>query len=152
MTQANSYIPIINPDTGDTVKLPVTISAAGVLTIAGNIIGNMTGLLAAVAPTVVSASSGALAIPTIGNGSFSLTYAGAGGYTLVRPAAVDDGKILTIVTEVAQAHVITCSTDGFNAKGSSGTATWTAAIGNYLVLMARNTHWFNVGILGVALA
>jgi len=38
--------------------------------------------------------------------------------------------MIRVITLTAQAHVITDSVNGFNNKGSSGTITYTAAIGN----------------------
>ena len=145
-------MPTTNLDllTANGVTAPLTGAVTG--NVSGNLTGNVTGAINSPAPTVLSAD-GALAIPTIGNASFSITKGSAAALTLVAPAAgTDDGKILTIVSETAYAHVVTCATDGFNNKGSSGTATWATAKGNYLVLMARNGHWWSVGLTGVTLA
>ena len=49
---------------------------------------------------------------------------------------------LYIYSESAFAHVITSGTVGFNAKGSSGTATFGAARGNGVSLIARNGNWY----------
>lgn len=109
-------------------------------------------------PVIVSAASGAIAIPSKSGAQVIITYnGGAGGYTLAAPTAGgagvgQDGQIFELVTTTAQAHVITSSVDGFNAKGSSGTATWTAAIGNALKLLAYNGHWYAITKTGVTIA
>jgi len=90
---------------------------------------------------------------TIKNGVAILSKAGAGAYTIAAPTTgVDDGKRLEIITTTAQAHVLTSGTKGFNAKGSSGTATWTAAIGNSLVLVAYAGDWYALVKTGVTIA
>jgi hypothetical protein len=90
---------------------------------------------------------------TIKNGVVFLSKAGTGAYTIAAPTTgVDDGKRLEIITTTAQAHVLTSGTKGFNAKGSSGTATWTAAIGNSLVLVAYAGDWYALVKTGVTIA
>jgi hypothetical protein len=64
----------------------------------------------------------------------------------------DDGKRLKVTTLTAQAHVITCSTVGFNAKGSSGTVTFTAAIGNSCIIEAYKGNWYVTDNNGVTVA
>lgn len=66
-------------------------------------------------------------------------------------AGGDDGKVLRIVSITAAAHVVTCS-QGFNAKGSSGTATFGAAIGNGAILVARGGQWYNNAQTGITYA
>ncbi len=79
---------------------------------------------------------------TIKEGTVYLTKGTAAAITLAAPTAGlpsaggDDGKELRVITTTAAAHVITSSVDGFNAKGSSGTATFTAAIGNAVTFSA----------------
>ena len=106
------------------------------------------------APVVVSAASGAIAIAQYPKLKVHITYnGGAGAYTIVDPATPgDDGREIEIVTETAQAHVLTDSTSGFNLKGSSGTCTWTAAIGNACRLVARNGKWLVPVKTGVTVA
>lgn len=82
-----------------------------------------------------------------------LTKGSAAAITIAAPTAGSplaggqDGVMVTIVSETAFAHVITCSTDGFNAKGSSGTLTASAAANNWVQLIARNGHWRIIGNL-----
>jgi hypothetical protein len=120
----------------------------------GPLAGNVTGDVTAVAPIVLSAASGAIAIPTYRTAKVHITYnGGAGAYTIADPVAVtDDGKEIEIFTETAQAHVLTDVTSGFNLKGASGTVTWTAAIGNGTKLTARNGKWIVAYKNGVTVA
>lgn len=97
----------------------------------------------------VLAADGAI---TIRDGLVILSKGSAGAYTITAPTVAEDGKQLVIVTTTAQAHVITSATVGFNAKGSSGTATYTAAIGNSVTLDAYNGNWYASVKTGVALA
>lgn len=71
---------------------------------------------------------------TIRDGLVILSKDSAAAITLAAPSVLEDGKQLTIITSTAFAHVITGSVVGFNAKGSSGTITYTAAIGNSVTL------------------
>lgn len=88
----------------------------------------------------------------------SITKATAAAITIAAPTAGlpsaggNDGQEIVVVSETAAAHVITSGTDGFNAKGSSGTATYGAAKGNVLRIVARNGHWWTVGNTGVTIA
>lgn len=90
---------------------------------------------------------------TIQNATVLLSKAGAGAITLAAPTAGTHDLIeIEVITLTAQAHVITSAVDGFNAKGSSGTVTFTAAIGNSVRLKAWNGHWYTVGKNGVTVA
>jgi hypothetical protein len=97
------------------------------------------------------------ATAAIKEGVLMITKGTAIALTLAPPvaglpnASGDDGKVLRIVSTTAAAHVVTCS-DGFNAKGSSGTATFGAAIGNAATLVAYNGHWYNVAQAGITYA
>ena len=88
--------------------------------------------------TVLS-GDGAVTYP----GRWDLTKGSAAAITIAAPVAgVDDGKEFYIISNSAEAHVITCSTDGFNAKGSSGTITFAGDIGDSVLLQARNGHLY----------
>lgn len=95
---------------------------------------------------------------SIKEGTVYLTKGTAAAITLAAPTAGlpsaggDDGKELRVITTTAAAHVITSSVDGFNAKGSSGTATFTAAIGNAVTFSAYNGHWYSEDKLNVTIA
>ena len=86
---------------------------------------------------------------TLESGIVMLTKATPAAVTIAPPDR--DGQFLWIVTTTAQAHVVTQSTVGFNAKGASGTATWAAAIGNGLLLVSYNGNWY-AGAFGVTIA
>ena len=80
------------------------------------------------------------AITIVGGGVIILTHADAGAYTLAVPTI--DYVELTCIAGTAAAHVITQATVGFNAKGSSGTATFGGAIGDAVVLISYNGNWY----------
>lgn len=90
---------------------------------------------------------------TIQNATVLLSKAGAGAITLAAPTAGTHDLIeIEVITLTAQAHVITSGVEGFNDKGSSGTVTFTAAIGNSVRLKAWNGNWYVVGKNGVTVA
>lgn len=90
---------------------------------------------------------------TIANSTVHLTKATAAAITIAAPTVgTHDGIKIWVVTETAQAHVITCASNGFNGKGSSGTVTFTAAIGNAVLLHARNGIWYTPVKTGVTVA
>lgn len=95
----------------------------------------------------VISGDGAITIPS---GTVYLSKGSAGAITIALPD--QDGQTITVITTTAQAHVITQATDGFNAKGSSGTITFTAAIGNACVLKSYNGHWYVPVKTGVTVA
>jgi len=99
-------------------------------------------------PSLVMAGDGAI---TIAAGTVVITKATAGAITIDVPPPSMDFQVLTIISTTAAAHVITCPM-GFNAKGSSGTATFTAAIGNGLVLVAYQGNWYVPAKTNVTLA
>lgn len=92
---------------------------------------------------VTNSASGAITIPSAYFKTWVSTYnGGAGSYTLAAPAVSDNWKRLTLVVVAAQTDTVTCSTDGFNAKGSSGTIIFGGHIGDNAELLAYNGHWF----------
>ena len=99
------------------------------------------------APIQTIAGDGAI---TVNSGLVVLSKASAAAITIALPD--QDGQWIWVVTSTAQAHVITQGTDGFNAKGSSGTATFTAAIGNGCLLFSQGGHWWALVKTGVAIA
>jgi hypothetical protein len=112
---------------------------------------NFTNLvLSGLTPTVI-AGDGAISLPS-GPGTVQqvfLTKGSAAAITVVAPTAVtDDGKIILVYSETAFAHVVTCATDGFNAKGSSGTMTNAATADDYFMMVARNGHWRIIANVG----
>lgn len=103
------------------------------------------------APVVLAAAAGAI---TAKSGVVIITAAGAIALTLAAPiAGADDGSELTIITDTAQAHTVTNAAPGFNGAGAGGdVATFTAARGNGMQLVAYNGVWYTIGLRGVALA
>lgn len=96
---------------------------------------------------------GAITIPGAMYAQVNLSKGSAAAITIAAPTSgTDDGKVIDVFTSSAQAHVITCSTDGFNAKGSSGTATFTAAIGNAAKILCDDGHLYVIQKNGVTVA
>jgi hypothetical protein len=100
-----------------------------------------------VIPTQLITGDGAI---TIKSGLVVLSKASAGAITIAAPD--QDGQVIMVTTKTAQAHVLTAATKGFNAKGSSGTITWTAAIGNSVMLVSQSVDWYVFAINGVTVA
>jgi hypothetical protein len=113
----------------------------------GSIIGHVGIPFSHMLDSQVITGDGAI---TLESGVVLLTKASAGAITIAVPD--HDGQHLYVVAGSAQAHVITQATDGFNAKGSSGTATFTAALGNTVELVSLNGHWWAVTKTGVTIA
>lgn len=101
----------------------------------------------AVVPVQTISGDGAI---TLSSGIVILSKGSAAAITIALPD--QDGQQLYVVTSTAQAHVITQGTDGFNAKGSSGTCTYTAAVGNAVMLISQGGHWWAPVKTGVTLA
>lgn len=90
---------------------------------------------------------------TIQNASVFLSKGSAAAITLAAPTnGTHDGRIIRVVAISAQAHVITGSVDGFNAKGSSGTATFGGAIGDSVTFVAYGGHWYTLSLVNVTIA
>lgn len=102
-------------------------------------------------PFVLAAASGAI---TAKRGLVVITAASAAALTLAAPlAGIDDGATLTIVSDTAQAHTVTNTTPGFNGAGAGGdVATFGAARGNVMQLLAYNGVWYTVNLRNVTLA
>lgn len=83
------------------------------------------------------------------SGLVLLTKAGVAAMTLAAPTTVtDDRKILRIISTTAQAHTVTTPAASLNA---GTTATFAAAVGSSLALMAYGGKWYSVSTLGVTL-
>lgn len=102
----------------------------------------------------VDAASGAIGIKA---GLVTLTKAGIAVMTLALPVAGtqanggDDGKVLRIISETANAHTVTTPTNGFN--GALHIATFSGTLPNAFELVARNGSWWSVSTnLGVTLS
>lgn len=88
--------------------------------------------------------------PNTPYGSAFITKGSAAVLTLTKPTAgTKDGFTLTVISTTAFAHTITTGANGFN--GSLTTATFGAAVGNFIVLKAFNGSWWVVGNTGVVL-
>lgn len=97
----------------------------------------------------VDDTNGAIGIK---NGKVILTKAGVAAMTLAAPTATtDDGKILRIVSVTAQAHTVTFPSGKING-GALTTATWTAAIGNSMEIIAYQGVWYTISTKGVTIS
>lgn len=98
----------------------------------------------------VAAADGAIGIT---RGTVLITKTGTlAALTLAAPAVTDDGKVLTIVSTTALAHTVTNTSPGFNGGGTaSDVATFTAAAGNSMELVAYNGTWWTIGLRNVTL-
>lgn len=102
-------------------------------------------------PLTIASGDGAIAVYS---GVVVITKGSAAALTLAAPTAnVHDGYRLTIVSNTAFAHTVTQTTPGFNGGGTaSDVATYGAAAGNTLELVAYNGRWLVVNTIGVTLA
>ena len=85
-------------------------------------------------------ANGALAIA---QGTATLTKAGVNAMTLAAPTVAQEGLILRVVSQTANAHTITATSlidDGVTG-GSKTTATFAAFAGASIELMASNLKW-----------
>lgn len=92
----------------------------------------------------------------IGCVTLAKAIAGVLTMTLAEPTVTDDDfKVLHILNAQAQANTVAIATDGFGHGGSNFIkATFGAAVGNSLTLMAYQGFWYVIGAyactLGVA--
>lgn len=99
------------------------------------------------APVQVMAADGAI---TIKEGIVTVTKAGVCAMTLAAPvpgsqsANGDDGKVLWIDSQTAQAHTLTIANGLRGVGASADVGTFGAAIGNGLGLYAYNGAWYPV--------
>lgn len=100
---------------------------------------------------VLAAADGAITAKT---GQVFITKGSAAALTLAAPTAVtDDGKELEIVSTTAFAHTVTNAAPGFNNGGvASDVATFGAAAGNSMNIVAYNGVWYAKNLQGVTLA
>lgn len=123
------------------------IDQGGSSTAAGTVITGADG-----APEI-DLVSGAIAVK---KGLVIITKAGVAAMTLALPVAGaqsaggDDGKMLRIISATAQAHTVTTPAAGYNA--ASTIATFAAAIGNGILLVAKNGTWLVAQSLGITLS
>lgn len=94
----------------------------------------------AINPVTAYAVNGAL---TVAPGAATLTKAGVAAMTLAAPTVAQEGLILRVVSQTANAHTITATgliDDGVTG-GSKTTATFAAFAGASIELMASNLKW-----------
>lgn len=109
-----------------------------------NVLGGISG-------DVALDANGAVVVPSTG-GLVRITKGSAGAYTLAAPTVEENGKTLTIVSNGAYAHTVTQASPGFNnAGGTQDVATFAAAIGNSISLIASNGVWIVTNLQGVTL-
>lgn len=92
----------------------------------------------------VASANGAITIPTRGQKIVFITKGTACLLTLAAPTATThDGVEILIVSTTAAAHTVTATTIGFNAlDGAGDVCTFTAAVGNYIGVVAYQGEWY----------
>jgi hypothetical protein len=99
----------------------------------------------------VAAADGAIAIKH--GATVVITKGSAAALTIADPATADNGCRMTIISTTAFAHTVTRTTTGFNNAGASGdVATFGAAAGNGMTIVAYGAKWYVENTLGVTLA
>lgn len=94
------------------------------------------------APIQVMSADGAILIK---EGIATITKAGVCAMTLAAPiAGEDDGKVLWVDSQTAQAHTLTIANGLRGAGASADVGTFGAAIGNGLGLYAYGGAWFPI--------
>jgi hypothetical protein len=124
-------------------EVPVTTTAAQTLT-NKTFSGGTISATTVAAPVITEyAASGAIALPTAALSVVNLTKAGVAAMTLANPTSAQEGCILVINTETAQAHTVDNSAGaGFNAGGAGAdVGTFGGAKGDGFVLIALNNVW-----------
>jgi hypothetical protein len=102
------------------------------------------------APNLLAAN-GAIPLPPAADGLYHITKSTAGAFTLALPTT--DGIRMSIVSETAAAHVITCGgspPSGLNA--ANGTLTYAATAGSGCELISRNGRWYTLNLNGVTVS
>lgn len=116
--------------------------------------GLLTAVDTAIGNVEVKAADGAIAST---QGAVAITKGTAAALTMAAPAAGlpgaagNDGQIVRIVSTTAAAHVVTFPSGKING-GTHVTATFGAAIGNSLTLIAYQGVWYTLGNIGVTIA
>jgi hypothetical protein len=100
-------------------------------------------------PLEVDDTNGAISIKA---GKVMLIKAGVAAMTLAAPVAgTDDGKVLKFSTSTANAHTVTFPSGKING-GANTVATWTAAIGNGMEIIAYQGVWYTISTKGVTIS
>lgn len=128
--------------TGTTIKaqrgrLGTLARPHGILSVA--VVGSPVDFLPEIKPQMYS--YGAAGAITPKPGLHRLVAGSAAAMTLVAPTADQEGQEMTIVATAAQAYVLTLGAGYFNAATNTK-ATFGAAIGDVLKLIAINQSWY----------
>lgn len=99
----------------------------------------------------LAAADGAIQIRP---GTVVVTKGSAAALTIADPTSgVHDGMEITVLSTTAYAHTVTRTTTGFNNAGASGdVATFGAAAGNSMTIVAYAGKWYAKNLTGVTLA
>lgn len=82
-----------------------------------------------------------------------ITKGTAAAMTLAAPSTAQNGIRIRVVSTTAAAHTVTQTTPGFNNASTSGdVATFGAAIGNSITMIAYGGVWHVESMTGVTLA
>lgn len=93
------------------------------------------------------------AIPVI-SGTYKITKAGVAALTLRAPRADEEGTIIKVVSQTANAHVVTATgllDDGVTG-GSKNAATFAAFVGAAMILEAVGLKWSTLSLKAVVVA
>lgn len=92
--------------------------------------------------SLTGADAGTLAIPAV-TGTYYLTKATAGAYTLAVPASTNDGAVIRIISKTAAAHTISTPSTNIDAgvSATKTTITLAAYVGANVTLQAVNSRW-----------
>jgi len=100
--------------------------------------------------TMAYGADGAIAVPRK-SCLCVITKATAAALTLAAPSKADNGILVTILSQTAAAHTVTYTT-GFYGGATSDVATYAAAVGASMTLIAINGTWGVVALANVTLA
>lgn len=95
--------------------------------------------------------SGAISVPRK-NTLAILTKAGVAAMTLAAPSKADNGVVLTILSQTANAHTVTYTAGFYGDTTSSDVATFAAKAGASMTLVAYNGAWGVQALANVTLA
>jgi hypothetical protein len=95
-------------------------------------------------------ADGAITAPDQGHKAFLITKGTAAALTLAAPTTAQNGVRISIISTTDAAHTVTNASPGFNGDGASGdVATFGAAAGNALVVVAYGGTWYRESSVGV---
>jgi len=144
-----------NPGAAQTIAGSYALIHAGGFTgpLTGNVTGNVSGTAGGLKDAVTDvAASGAISVKT---GLVTISKADdPAELTIADPATpADDGKRLTILSLTAKAHTVSnAAGSGFNGGGAaSDIATFGAAIGNSMEIVAIGGKWYVLRLTNVTL-